>query len=211
MSGPYPDPPEVFTDVPSRSDPDNFSERADLAWASMKACLDWIVVMFGLLQDKLAASIEALQLSGPGVLVGRTTAGAGPSEELTAAQAAALLQGDGLSATAVGYRGIPQRSVSASTTVTAADVGGHIYHPGDDTTPRTWTIPSNAAVALPIGAAVTMVNDVGAGVITIAITSDTLVLSGPGSTGSRTLAAGGMATAVKVGATRWMISGMGLT
>jgi len=58
---------------------------------------------------------------------------------------------------------------------------------------------------------VTFVNDSSAGVITIAITSDTLVLAGTGSTGSRTLAANGQATALKVAATRWQISGVGLT
>jgi hypothetical protein len=47
--------------------------------------------------------------------------------------------------------------------------------------------------------------------MTIAITSDTLVLAGAGTTGSRTLAASGIATAVKMTSTRWMINGTGLT
>jgi hypothetical protein len=46
---------------------------------------------------------------------------------------------------------------------------------------------------------------------TIAITTDTMRLAGPGTTGSRTLAAHGIATAVKVAATEWYISGNGLT
>jgi hypothetical protein len=45
----------------------------------------------------------------------------------------------------------------------------------------------------------------------VAITSDTLVLAGPGTTGSRTLAASGIATATKVTSTRWIIAGVGLT
>ena len=111
----------------------------------------------------------------------------------------------------VGYLGIPQNSQSADYTLVLTDSGKHIYHPGADTTPRTWTIPANASVAFPIGTAVTFVNDTSAGAITIAITSDTLVLAGAGTTGSRTLAANGIATAVKITSTRWMISGTGLS
>jgi len=108
---------------------------------------------------------------------------------------------------------LPQRSVSAATTLTIADANTHLYHPSADTTARTWTIPANASVAFPIGTAVTFVNDISAGVLTIAITTDTLAwMNGASSaTGPRTLAAGGMATAVKVTATRWAISGVGLT
>ena len=111
----------------------------------------------------------------------------------------------------VGYLGIPQNSQSADYTLVLTDSGKHIYHPSADTTPRTWTVPANASVAFPIGTAVTFVNDTSAGAITIAITSDTLVLAGAGTTGSRTLAANGIATAVKITSTRWMISGTGLS
>lgn len=112
---------------------------------------------------------------------------------------------------AVGYLIIPQNSQSAAYTAVLADSGKHIYHPSADTTARTFTIPANASVAYPIGTALTFVNDTSAGVVTIAITSDTLVLAGTGTTGSRTLAANGVATAMKVTSTRWIISGTGLT
>jgi hypothetical protein len=111
----------------------------------------------------------------------------------------------------VGFRNIPQNSQSAAYTLVITDAGKHIYHPSADTTARTWTIPANASVAFPIGTAVTFVNDTSAGTVTISITSDTLVLSPNGTTGSRTLSAGGMATAIKVTSTRWLISGTGLT
>jgi hypothetical protein len=111
----------------------------------------------------------------------------------------------------VGYLGVPQNSQSADYTTVFTDSGKHIYHPSADTSARTWTIASNASVAYPIGTAITFVNDTSAGVITIAITSDTLTLAGAGTTGSRTLAANGIATALKVTSTRWMISGTGLT
>lgn len=106
---------------------------------------------------------------------------------------------------------IRQNSQSANYTIDLTDIGYQIYHPSTDTAARTWTIPANSAVAFPIGTAVTFVNDTGAGVITIAINSDTLVLAGVGITGSRTLAADGNATALKIGTTRWQISGNGLT
>jgi len=108
-------------------------------------------------------------------------------------------------------REIPQLSKSTAYTTVLSDGGKHIYHPGADTTARTWTIDSNANVAYPIGTAITFVNDTSAGVLTIAITSDTLVLAPDGTTGSRTLAANGVATAIKMTSTRWMISGSGLT
>lgn len=105
----------------------------------------------------------------------------------------------------------PQSSKSADYTLVLSDNGRHIYHPAADTTPRTFTIPANASVAFAIGSAVMFINGNGAGAITIAITSDTLRFAPYGTTGSRTLAANGIATAVKVTSTEWIISGMGLT
>jgi hypothetical protein len=114
-------------------------------------------------------------------------------------------------ATIAEVRSIPQNSQSAAYQLVLADAGKHIYHPSADTTARIWTIPANGTVAFPIGSAVTFINDTGAGVITIAITTDTLVLAGTGATGSRSLAANGNATAIKITATRWQISGTGLS
>lgn len=113
--------------------------------------------------------------------------------------------------TDVGYNNIPQNSQSAAYTLVLGDAAKHIFHPAADTTARIFTIPANASVAFPIGTAITFVNEGSAGAITIAITSDTLVLAGAGTTGSRTLAANGIATAIKITSTKWMISGAGLT
>jgi len=106
---------------------------------------------------------------------------------------------------------LPQVSQSAAYTLVLTDAGKHIYHPSADTTARIWTIPANASVPFPVGTAITFINDNSAGAITIAITSDTLRWAGEGTTGSRTLAANGMVTAVKKTTTSWMISGAGLT
>lgn len=105
---------------------------------------------------------------------------------------------------------IPQNSQSAAYTLVAADAGKHIYHPSTDANARTFTIPANASVAYPLGTALTFINETSQ-VVTIAITSDTLVLAGTGTTGSRSLAQYGVATAIKVTSTRWIISGPGLT
>lgn len=107
------------------------------------------------------------------------------------------------------YPGIPQNSQSAAYTTVLADAQRHILHPSTDNNARTFTIAANASVAYPIGTAITFINEINT--VTISITSDTLVLAGTGSTGSRTLAANGVATAIKVGTTRWYISGTGLS
>ena len=110
----------------------------------------------------------------------------------------------------VGFRNVPQNSQSAAYTLVLADAGKHIYHPSTDATARTFTIPANASVAYPIGTAITFVN-MSTGAVTIAITTDTMYLSGAGTTGSRTLAQYGTATALKLTATTWIISGTNLT
>lgn len=104
---------------------------------------------------------------------------------------------------------IPISSKSAAYTTVLADANTAIYHPSSDNNARTFTIDSNANVAYPVGTTLTFINDINT--VTIAITTDTLVFAGPNSTGSRTLAAGGMATAIKVASTRWYISGAGLS
>lgn len=122
---------------------------------------------------------------------------------------AGTLAGDGLAATALGFRVIPQNSQSTAYTAVAADSGKHILHPTADNNARTFTLPANGSVAFPVGTAITFVNQINT--VTIAITTDTLVLAGAGTTGSRTLAANGIATAIKIASTTWMISGEGLT
>ena len=138
------------------------------------------------------------------------TRGVTPGQHLTAAQAAAIIQGDGLTATLAGFRGIPQNSNSANYTLVAADAGKHILHPSGDANARTFTIPANASVAFPVGTTVTFVNQTSQ-VVSIAITTDTLTLANSTTTGTRSLAQNGVATAIKVASTSWIISGAGLT
>ena len=143
-------------------------------------------------------ALDAVGVSDTQTLTNKTISGA--SNTITA---------DGINA--IGFLNIPQVSQSAAYTLVLSDSGQHILHPSADTTARTFTIPANSSVAFPIGTAITFVNQNGAGVLTIAITSDTMRLAGAGTTGSRTLAANGVATAVKLTATEWIISGSGLS
>ena len=112
--------------------------------------------------------------------------------------------------TTVGYQNIPQNSKSAPYTLVLGDAGKHIFHPASDANARIFTIPANASVAFPVGTAVTFINETSQ-VVSIAITSDTLTLSDAGTTGTRALAQHGSATCIKVTATKWYISGSGLT
>jgi hypothetical protein len=110
----------------------------------------------------------------------------------------------------VGFKNIPQNSQSAAYTLVLADAGKHIFHPSTDANARTYTIPANSSVAYPIGTAITFIN-MTSQVVTIAITTDTMYLSSAGTTGSRSLAQYGSATAIKMTSTTWLISGSGLT
>lgn len=111
----------------------------------------------------------------------------------------------------VGYLNVPQVSQSTAYTLVLSDAGKHILHPSADTTARTFTIPANASVAYPVGTAITFVNQNAAGVLTIAITTDVMRLAKDGTTGSRTLASNGVATALKLASAEWIISGSNLS
>jgi hypothetical protein len=110
---------------------------------------------------------------------------------------------------AVGFRNTPVNSQSADYTLVLADSGKTILHPVADDNARTFTIPANSSVAYPVGTVVSFVNL--QNTVTIAITDDTMYLANDGDTGSRTLAEYGMASAMKVDSTSWIISGNGLT
>lgn len=128
----------------------------------------------------------------------------------TPAQVAVDLQGAGLDVDMAGFRGVPINSQSANYTTVAADAGKMLLHPSGGGSGDTFTIDSNANVAYEVGTAITFCNMDSNG-LSIAITSDTLNLAGAGTTGTRTLAQYGIATALKVTSTGWLISGTGLT
>jgi hypothetical protein len=109
---------------------------------------------------------------------------------------------------------LPQVIKNANYTFVLEDgtSGSHFYH--SESTARTWTIPANASVAFPIGTVLTMINGMNTGVPggNITIASSNSIYSAPdGLSGSRTLLSPGVATAVKVAATEWLIFGTNLT
>src|SRR5688572_12898015 len=71
-----------------------------------------------------------------------------------------------------------QNIKTSNYTLVSTDAQKHIFHPSSDTTARTWTIPSNEDVSFPIGTAITFINQNSAGVITIAISLNTMRLAG---------------------------------
>jgi len=144
----------------------------------------------------------------------QSTSGAGTSDAIifkTGSQVEQfrILTGGGITSAnlvdAVGYKGLPQNSQTASYTLALTDMGKMV-----NTTTGGVVIPANSSVAFPIGSTVIIYNN-SASNQTISITTDTMYLAGTATTGSRTLAQRGLATVVKVTATNWAISGGGVT
>jgi hypothetical protein len=113
----------------------------------------------------------------------------------------------GVTAASVGYMGIPQSATSTTATLDISDAGKHIYV---KIAGQTITIPDVGVVPYPIGTAITFIAGALATTVTIA-NNDTMYLVGTGTSGSRTLAAYGTATAIKVANATWFIDGTGLT
>ena len=97
-----------------------------------------------------------------------------------------------------------QGNLITSFTTLVADAGGkHYYGSG------TITIPANSTVPFATGTAILVI---ASGATTISPAGGvTLYQAGTGSTGSRTLAAYGQASLVKVGTDTWYISGVGIS
>lgn len=160
-----------------------------------------------------ATSINKVAITAPASSATLTIA---DGKTLTASNSLTLAGADATTmtfpaiSTNVGFREVPQNSQSTAYTSVLTDNGKHIFHPAADTNARTFTIDSNANVAYPIGTVLTFVNQT-ANIVTIAITTDTMTLAGTTTTGSRSLAQNGIATALKVSTTGWIISGSGLS
>lgn len=148
---------------------------------------------------------SAVSVDDTGNITGAGTIDVGNSDTTLSRSAAGIIAVEGVEINP----NVPINSKSAAYTTVLGDANEAIYHPSSDNNARTFTIDSNANVAYQLGTTLTFVNEINT--VTIAITSDTLTMAGSGSTGSRTLAANGLATALKVATTKWVISGTGLT
>lgn len=115
---------------------------------------------------------------------------------------------EGYTSSSLNYdtRAIAQNAKNANYTFLDRDAGMHVFH--DSASAHTYTIPSNASVPYSVGTTITIINNTGAGAITLAITTDTLRRGdGTAGSGSRTIGADSVATIIKTKATEWMISG----
>lgn len=160
----------------------------------------------------VGAATGTLTLNNPTIVSGSATLTLFNTSSTTvnfAGAATALNIGTALGTTTLAGSWCPQNSQSAAYPIVAADANKHILHPTADNNPRTFTIPANGSVAFPIGTMLTFVNEIN--VLSIAITTDTMTLMGAGTTGTRTLAANGIATALKIASTSWVISGTNLS
>jgi len=112
-----------------------------------------------------------------------------------------------LSASEVGYKGVPQNSQSVDYTCVLADAGKEIYQTGAS---KTVTIPANGSVPYPIGTLLTgtFTNASGG---SLAITTDTMTLAGTTTTGTRTVAQNGVWVARKETSTTWLVWGVGVS
>ena len=117
------------------------------------------------------------------------------------------IQDAGASPFTAGYLDVPQNLKTANYQLVLADRGKSVVMNGSS---LTLTIPANSVVPFPIGAAIVVIN-VNASSLSVAITTDTLTLVNSTTTGTRTLARNAMATLIKVGATSWIIAGLGVT
>lgn len=117
----------------------------------------------------------------------------------------ALVESGTINGGTLGYRGIPTKQTGGGLTLALTNAGGRIR-----LTTGGLTIPANGSIAFPVDTAIRVINRSGAPQ-TIAITTDTLIWSGSGVTGTRTMADKSQALLEKDTATEWMISGDGLT
>jgi hypothetical protein len=111
----------------------------------------------------------------------------------------------------VGYLGIPINSQSANYLTVAGDAGYSILRPSTDTGARTFTIAAASSVNYAVGTAISFEN-MSTSAVSIAISGvDVMYLGGTGTTGTRSLATYGTATAHKIDTNHWIITGAGLT
>ena len=114
----------------------------------------------------------------------------------------------GAVANQVGFLGIPRSSQNTTSTLALADMGDHLYVTASA---QTITIPSNANVAFPIGAAITII--AAANTVSVAYQAEvTIYQAGVGLIASSPMTVGlyGMGTLLKVATDTWYISGVGV-
>lgn len=108
----------------------------------------------------------------------------------------------------LGTKEIPQNAQTGGYQLANSDRGGHVYCTGGASAV---IIPQNATVPMPVGSAITVVNDGSGARALSAAAGVTLKWAGSGTVGSRTLGIGGVATLIKVATDTWFVSGAGIS
>jgi hypothetical protein len=107
----------------------------------------------------------------------------------------------------LGWRDAPNNTKTGNYGLILSDRGKQIFMNGSG---LTLTIPAEGSINFPLGTVIQVAGG-GGGANSIAITTDNLFLAGVGTTGTRTIAAFGLATLTKVASQTWFIAGAGVT
>lgn len=167
--------------------------------------------------NTLAASAGTATLTLPNAtdtLVGRSTNDTLANKTIgsgsTINTSVTLTESGTISASTVGFRGMPQNyQGSANYTLALTDQGKHVLFEGASST---MTIPANSSVAFPVGSTIVIVNDTNVPRTISPAGGVTLVWAGNSAlTGSRSMGTGSVASLVKIGTDKWYISGAGLS
>ena len=192
------------TDVILASDPTNFSLPLTILQGGTGAT----TASGARLNLGITSFADAIVTATTGASV-RATIGAaasGANTDITALDQDVTVTATGtIAADTIGYRGLPQNAQTGAYTLALSDAGKQVSN-----TTGGWVIPANASVAFPVGTAIVLYNNSGSSQ-NVSITSDTLRLAGTTTTGTRPVAAYGLATCVKVASTTWVISGAGVS
>lgn len=155
-----------------------------------------------LTEDVLARPAENNVWSGNQTFNGATILGGTVNHTLTSTPTV-------LTATSIGFRGIPVQTVNASQTFALTDAG-NMYRQTSSTN-RTYTIPTNTAVAFPVGTVI-MIRNTGTGTVTITPAGGvSLRQAGASGSGSVSMAQWGIASLTKEATNDWLITGSGLS
>lgn len=143
-------------------------------------------------------------------VVGRNTTDTLTNKTITGLAATSTILDPGATPHRIGFKGLPQSAQNGNYTLVLNDACKHVY--SKNAGAQAITIPTNASVAYVVGEDfVTIINN-GTTALTIVPTGGvTLKWAPAGTTGTRTLQAGGWATILLVEADLWFINGTGLT
>jgi len=205
------------------------SMTGDVAW-SVSFDGSGNVSAAGTIQPNVVVNADLAQVAA-NTFKGRATTGTGNVEDLSAAQATAMLdtfsatlkgltpasgggttnflRADGTWAEPPGGGGgissvaYTQSIKTANYTLVLGDAGKQIFLPVSAPAGCTFTIPANASVAFPTGTVVLFTVENGARPARVAINSDTLVF-GSGTTGTITVPPGNTLECIKVTETKWL-------